>query len=63
MKNIAFPNCEECGVIEDLQHLLMGCVQYESSRNLVRSLNLNTTDVGLFHTILSAPNGEDEKGL
>lgn len=28
MKKTVSPNCEECGLIEDLQHLLMVCLGY-----------------------------------
>lgn len=64
MRKTTSPNCEQCGVVEDLHHLLVECVRYESVRNkLISALNLNKTDVGIFHKILSRPNGVDAKVL
>lgn len=64
MRKTNSPNCVECGVVEDLQHLLMDCVRYESDRNDVfGALRLNQLDVGTFHRILSQPNDDDAKSL
>uniref|UniRef100_A0A2A4JBT8 RNase H type-1 domain-containing protein n=1 Tax=Heliothis virescens TaxID=7102 RepID=A0A2A4JBT8_HELVI len=64
MKKTNSPNCVDCGVVEDLHHLLMECVRYEPERNdLFRILRLNRLEVGTFHYILSKPNSDDAKSL
>lgn len=64
MKKITSPNCEVCGVIEDLHHLLMECVRFESDRStLFRALKLNKNDIGTFHKILSQPASDDARKL
>nr|XP_053624902.1 uncharacterized protein LOC128683363 [Plodia interpunctella] len=57
MKKSDTPNCERCGVLEDVQHILIDCIKYKCERDqLVRELMLNYNDVGLAQSILSKPN-------
>lgn len=47
-------NSEECGVLKDLERLLLEYITYEFGRNsLVSDLNSKETDIGMFHKILS----------
>lgn len=55
-------NSEECGVLKDLERLLLEYITYEFGRNsLVSDLNSKETDIGMFHKILSWPNSDDAK--
>lgn len=59
MKKIDSPNCEACGKIEDVHHLLMECDRNSRSRErLIRDLKLNRLDVGMFHDIMSRPDSD-----
>lgn len=56
MRKVNSPNCEVCGKEEDLYHLLLECVRYAPKRNMIiQTLQLNVTDVGVFHNILAEP--------
>lgn len=52
MKKVPSPNCTECGVLEDVQHILMECVRNESYR---RSCFSRSIDVGFCNAILACP--------
>lgn len=57
MKKLNSPNCEECGTPEDVIHLLTECARFQAAReDLLRVLEINLYDVGMFHYILSTPN-------
>lgn len=58
MKKVESPNCEVCGKIEDVQHLLTECVRNASERRvLLSSLGLDCSDVnvGVFFSIIAEP--------
>ncbi|XP_063395680.1 uncharacterized protein LOC134680480 [Cydia fagiglandana] len=64
MKKVPSPNCEACNVVEDVQHVLVECVRNEGNRQLLmKSLNLNRLDVGVFQSILAAPISEEAKEI
>lgn len=54
MKKVPSPNCIECGVVEDAQHILMECVRNDTYRKLwfYRDCIL---DVGYCNSILAFP--------
>jgi ribonuclease HI len=55
MKLSNSPNCDTCGVVEDVQHLLIECVRNRSERQaLMTSFNLHASNVGLFQAVLSS---------
>lgn len=59
MKKRSLSNCDVCGNIEDVTHLLSECSRFQSAReDLFKKLNINICDIGMFHNILSAPNSE-----
>jgi hypothetical protein len=50
------PNCDVCGRVEDVQHLLMECIKNQTVRSkFMRRFNLNRLDVGIAQSILSNP--------
>lgn len=56
MKITNSPNCDTCGVLEDVQHLLVECERSESMRaELSESYNFNLLDTGVIQIILAAP--------
>jgi hypothetical protein len=56
------PNCEECGIVEDVQHLLMECVRTRTKREtLGRVWGFSFSDIGVFHSILAEPLSEAAK--
>ncbi|CAH2105151.1 unnamed protein product [Euphydryas editha] len=58
------PNCELCGIKEDVQHVLVECVRFVEKRTtLLSSLNLSPLDVGVFNSILDSPTSEAAKIL
>ncbi|KAL0881953.1 hypothetical protein ABMA27_001708 [Loxostege sticticalis] len=64
MKKTDSPNCVVCNQIEDVQHILMECVQYRQNRlDLVARLGLNVLNIGLFHQILSEPTSQSAEDL
>lgn len=59
MGKTSSPNCETCGVIDDVYHLLMECVQFHAEREeLFDTLGLDKFQVGIMNNILSNPNSE-----
>lgn len=59
MKKVPSPNCEVCGKIEDVLHLLAECVKNQAQRDsLVATLKVNKLDVGVFQSILSNPTSD-----
>lgn len=62
MKKVASPNCETCGTVEDIQHLLLECVRNQAERDiLLRTLKLKSINVGLFNSILAEPWSNEAK--
>lgn len=56
MKKTESPNCDLCGVFEDIYHLVMECSRSADLRlNIFTSLNLVQLDVGLLQSILAEP--------
>jgi hypothetical protein len=63
MNKIQSQNCETCGVVEDMHHLLK-CVRNRNERNILfRQLNLNAGNMSTFHEILFAPCSGEAKAL
>lgn len=59
MKKVNSPNCDTCGKIEDVQHLLVECERNRSQREaLLTAANFSRYDVGVFISILSDPTSE-----
>lgn len=64
MRKTDSPNCVDCGVCEDVYHLLLECVRFQSGRTwLANAFKLNRLDVGTFNVILSSPNSKVAKCL
>uniref|UniRef100_S4PIJ9 Non-LTR retrotransposon CATS n=1 Tax=Pararge aegeria TaxID=116150 RepID=S4PIJ9_9NEOP len=62
MRKSDSPNCDVCGVVEDVHHLLIECARDDQGRRtLIRDLKLNLSDIGVFHTILSSPTSGEAK--
>ncbi|XP_063549070.1 uncharacterized protein LOC134756171 [Cydia strobilella] len=56
------PNCQVCGSVEDVQHILTECARNESDRqSLLPTLKVNRIDVGAFQSILAVPTSEEAK--
>lgn len=50
------PNCEVCGNVDDVSHLLLACVRNHNLREtLMCELNLNFMNIGIFNCILNKP--------
>uniref|UniRef100_A0A2H1W2Q8 SFRICE_004948 n=1 Tax=Spodoptera frugiperda TaxID=7108 RepID=A0A2H1W2Q8_SPOFR len=50
MRKTDSPNCDNCGICEDLYHLLLECVRFEAGRNwLANAFKLNRLDVGAYN--------------
>ncbi|KAG6457310.1 hypothetical protein O3G_MSEX010239 [Manduca sexta] len=52
LKKSQSPNCDTCGTIEDVQHILMECIRLESDRIFGVK---RTFDVGMCNSILADP--------
>lgn len=64
MKKVSSPNCEHCGTIEDVHHLLMECARYRRERNiLLTELKINRSDLGSLLCILSNPHSEGARKI
>jgi ribonuclease HI len=64
MKKVTSPDCDVCGTIDDVQHILVECKKYEQKRDLmVRKFQLNRQDVGAFISILADPTSPAAKYL
>lgn len=59
MKKIASPNCEYCGVIEDVEHILLECVRNETLRLTHFGNALTGNDVGVIIAALSVPHSDN----
>lgn len=57
MNRALSPNCDECGVVEDVTHILTECVRNESFRKT--HLGARTTQVGYLNSILAFPMSEE----
>lgn len=56
MKKSISPNCDVCGVIDDVQHILIECTKYKCERDLLlREFKLNYNNDGMAQSILSNP--------
>jgi hypothetical protein len=54
MRNSDSPNCELCGVNDDVYHLLMQCVRSASvRRQIYNMLSVNRFDVGVMQSVLA----------
>lgn len=59
MKKVNSPNCEICGIIEDVHHLLMECNRYFIEREtLMQKYNMSRYDVGTFLNVLANPTSD-----
>lgn len=59
IKKETSPNCQTCGTVEDVHHLLMECVRNKTQRDaLMLKLKLNHYDMGVFVHVLSDPASE-----
>lgn len=64
MKKVDSPNCDVCGVLEDVQHLLAECVRIEAHReSFLRYIGHSSTDVGVYNSILAMPWSETARRL
>ncbi|XP_041975666.1 uncharacterized protein LOC121730614 [Aricia agestis] len=64
MKKKDSPNCDTCGVVEDVHHLLTECTSFEQERHAIMlSFNLNQHDVGLFNSLLANASSDAAKHL
>lgn len=64
MRKVNSPNCDVCGTIDDVYHLLVECNKYRSGRNtMIQQFNINKYDLGAFINVLSDPNSEAAKYL
>lgn len=62
MNKIDSPNCEVCGMVEDVQHILAECKKYKRVREaLVQKFHINTYDQGAFLSILAEPTSDTAK--
>lgn len=58
------PNCSECGVVEDVYHVVMECVRTEAERfDFNQQTGINTNDVGWCNSILADPLSEEARLL
>lgn len=53
MKKATSLNCDDCGVIEDVQHFLTECVRPSAGERA--NLDINLRDVGIYNTVLAFP--------
>lgn len=60
MGKVTTPNCSDCGVLEDVHHILVECVRNERLRV---SLDVNLLDVGWCNSILALPTSSEAKLL
>lgn len=64
MKVSDSPNCEVCGTVEDVHHLLIECAKNSSERDvLIDIFNLNRSDLGVFINMLASPASDGAKLL
>uniref|UniRef100_A0A2A4JIV0 RNase H type-1 domain-containing protein n=1 Tax=Heliothis virescens TaxID=7102 RepID=A0A2A4JIV0_HELVI len=64
MRKTESPNCDNCGICEDVYHLLLECVRFEAGRSwIANAFKLNRLDVGTYNSILSQPNSKVAKSL
>lgn len=62
MRKIDSPNCDVCGVIDDVQHLLVECAKNQTGRELLmNSRKINKIDIGIFFGILADPGSDAAK--
>lgn len=54
MKKTQSPNCIDCGVVDDLYHILMECVRNENTRINIFGPN-KKYDIGYCNSILASP--------
>lgn len=60
MGKVPSPNCETCNKPEDVYHVLMECVRNQTERqNILRKLDANIEDIGMFQSILCNPNSKE----
>lgn len=58
------PNCEVCGTVEDVHHLLVECDKYTTKRTvLIDTYKLNKFDIGNYINILASPASDAAKLL
>jgi hypothetical protein len=58
MRKVSSPNCNECGTIEDVIHVLLECVRTEAVRTSAWS-DRRLLDIGLVGSILSLPMSDE----
>ncbi|CAH2249825.1 jg6093 [Pararge aegeria aegeria] len=57
MKKADSANCDICGTIDDVQHVLVECSRYNLERlDVMRRFNINRFDVGALTSLLSQLN-------
>ncbi|KAJ8737184.1 hypothetical protein PYW07_000455 [Mythimna separata] len=62
MKKVLSPNCDDCGVVDDVFHILMECVRNENKRINVFG-HCKTYDIGICNVILAFPMSDKAKQL
>ncbi|KAL0841117.1 hypothetical protein ABMA28_014874 [Loxostege sticticalis] len=64
MKKVDSPNCEVCGVIDDVFHILMECDRNRTQRNIfINKFNVNRLDMGYVQSILGNPSSDAARYL
>lgn len=62
MKKVTSPNCEVCGTLEDVYHVLMECVRNANSRTAVFNID-KVCDVGLCNSMLALPLSDEAQQI
>ncbi|CAH2211388.1 jg22509 [Pararge aegeria aegeria] len=64
MKKASSANCDICGTMDDVQHVLVECSRYNLERlDVMRRYNINRLDVGALTSLLSQPTTEGFRNL
>ncbi|KAL0883429.1 hypothetical protein ABMA27_016810 [Loxostege sticticalis] len=64
MRKAPSPNCDVCGTLDDVQHILVECEKYRGRRSpILQKFNINMYDVGAFIEILADPTSQAAKCL
>ncbi|CAH2210334.1 jg18033 [Pararge aegeria aegeria] len=59
MKKASSANCDICGTMDDVQHVLVECSRYNLERlDVMRRYKINRFDVGALTSLLSQPTTE-----
>src|SRR5262249_11519429 len=64
MRKTDSPNCDNCGMPEDIYHFLMECVRSEPFRtSFLSRFNISRNNIGIFQSVLAEPESEAARAL